>query len=309
MTGTPLSATHLKSLSGGISLEGMNMKKSLRLAALSLVIGGGMTALGGVAFGDLVGGTYTTAPAASSWPGTPAYSTSLSGLSAQGFPGQDANADGTVLSEVVTPASNLTLGAITIDVAGISTFATGGMSLHIFSLASGQAFTGGSITGSGESNNNAVYNPYPGPDLLGGGSGLPFSSGGTSNNDFITFTLDNGTTNDNITLAGGTSYAIEFWNLSQSVPGTYSSTQMTWERSANQDLGGQMFAASDTLINPTASSAATGLRETISEEGLAGGAPRTGAIALYPATVPEPATLTLIGLGTAGLMLRRRKHA
>jgi hypothetical protein len=69
-----------------------------------------------------------------------------------------------------------------------------------------------------------------------------------------------------------------------------------------------MFAASDTLINPTASSKTTGLRETISEEGLSGGSPRTAAIALY-ATVPEPTTLSLMGVAALGLLKRSRRRA
>jgi len=281
------------------------MKNAWKRLATSILFSGCVAAVSGPVFGDIIGGTYTSAAAGSSWPGSPAYSTSLSGLSGQGFPGQDSNADGTLLSELVTPSSNITLSAIAIEVSGASTFATGGMSLNIFSLASGQAFTSGGLLGSGESPNNGVYNPYPGPDLLGNGAGLPFSSSGVANNDFLTFSLNSATTNDNITLAAGTTYAIEFWDLSQAVPGTYGSS-MTWMRSSNVDPGGGMFAGSDTLINPTASSKTTGLRETISEEGLAGGAPRTGAIALY-AAVPEPATLGLIGVASLGLMLRRRK--
>src|SRR5208282_6272395 len=102
-------------------LRRASMKRATRILAASLAIGGGITAFGGAARADLVGGTYTTVAAASSWPGTPAYSTSLSGLSAQGFPGQDANADGAILSELVTPSTNLTLGAITIDANGFAT--------------------------------------------------------------------------------------------------------------------------------------------------------------------------------------------
>jgi hypothetical protein len=289
------------------------MKKSWKRIAASMLFGGCVAAASGTAFADLIGGTYTTATG-STWPGSPVYTSltnsQLTGFSGQGYPAEDSNADGAVLSELVTPSSSILLQAIAIDVNGMATFTNDAMSLHIYSLASGQAYTSGGLLGSAESSNNGVYNPYPGPDLLGGGAGLPFNSGGIASSRFAIFTLNNGTTNDNIGLSAGTTYAIEFWNSSQSDPTDFPSGYsqngtMTWNRNSNVDPGGGMFAGSDTLINPSASSKTTGLRETISEEGLAGGAPRTAAIALY--SVPEPTTLGLLAASAASLMLRRRK--
>jgi len=295
------------------------MKKSWKRIAASTFFGGCVAAVSGPAFADLIGGTYSTAtgstwPSAGSPAAAPVYTSltngELTGLTSQGYPSMDSNNDGTLLSELVTPSATMTLQAVAIDAAGMATFTQNAMSLNIFPLVSGQAFTAGGLLGSGESPNNGVYAPYVGSNLLGGGAGLPFNSVGISGSEFAIFSLDNGVTNDNIVLTAGTTYAIEFWNLSAAdptdFPSGYNSNEMTWNRNADVDPGGGMFGGHDTLLNGSDTSLTTGLRGTISEEGLAGGAPRTGALALY-GTVPEPATLGLLAASAAGLMLRRRK--
>src|SRR5205823_4634767 len=121
-----------------------------------------------------------------------------------------------------------------------------------------------------------------GPDLLGGGSGLSFAwnPGVSSGNAWLAeFALD-GT--DNVVLAPGTTYALEFWS-SNSVA-TPNTNNFVWFRGgALNDPGGQMFGAR----NADLSDATNGQRLTINQLGLAGGAPRQASLALY--AVPEPA--------------------
>src|SRR5262249_26331170 len=133
------------------------------------------------------------------------------------------------------------------------------------------------------SSSDAFY--FPGTDLLGNGSGagLNITAGGSGSGGAkqISFNLSNGpNSNDNPTLTAGTSYAVEFW-----VP-TALTNGFIWDRNAGSpaDPGGQLMGAH----NPTDFSTS---RNTIAALGLAGGAPRIGAVALY--AVPEPASFTM----------------
>jgi len=265
-----------------------------------------------VASADLIGGTYTPLTLSSTtWPGSPVYTSLANGAgnlgtatTAQGYPTQDTNADGTILSEVVTPTSSITLGSIVIPVGGIATFASGVMSVHIYPLS----FTSPTCPTFFNSS-SSVYNV--GTDLLGGGSGLGFSSAGSASGKFLAFNFNNATTNDQVTLAAGTSYAVEFWNQSSA----YNSNELTWLRNGGSptDPGGQMFGSHNTINSATASSTSNGLRGTIAQMGLAGSAPRDAAIALYsssnPVPVPEPVSVGVVGIAAAGLLLRRRRNA
>src|SRR5262249_40693349 len=145
------------------------------------------------------------------------------------------------------------------------------------------------------SDSGAFY--FVSSDLLGGGSGLPFTSGGISGSSIANFTLDNTTTNDQVTLNAGVSYAVELWNQTNS----YNANALTWNRNSTADPGGQGFAKQNTT------NAAS--RNTLAANGLAGGAPRVFQIALYGTTVPEPTSVVLMGLGgvavVAGVARRR----
>jgi hypothetical protein len=248
----------------------------------------------------LVGGTYTNAGApASTWAATSASTGSpkqyQSGVNpttsptAQGYVNQDASATGTIMGEVVTPTSAFKLDTISVELGGAGTIPTG-LSLHVFTLGSATAMPN-LATDSG-----AFY--FVNSDLLGGGSGLAYSSGGVSSTSIINFTLDNTGTSDQVTLAAGTQYAIELWN--QATP--YGNTPITWIRNAVGDPGGQGFAKPNTTN--------TASRNTLAANGQAGGAPRVFQIALYGTAVPEPASLVLFGIGAvaivAGRSMRRK---
>jgi hypothetical protein len=287
------------------------MVKSLKLLTAAVLVAGGFSGFTRVASADLVGGTYTPLTLSSTtWPGSPVLTSLANGsalssaTTAQGFPVQDGSASGTILSEVITPASTFTLGSVVIPAGGAAPFASGIMSLHIYPLT----FTSGSPFASASS---SVYNV--GTDLLGGGSGLPFSSNGLSGGAFLAFNVNNGVTSDQVTLNGGTMYAVEFWDNTNQT--SYTQFPITWFRNGGvpADPGGQMFGSKNIINNPSASDTTTGLRGTIAQMGLAGSSPRIGAIALYsssnPVPVPEPVSAGVIAMAAGGLMLRRRRQA
>ena len=102
-------------------------------------------------------------------------------------------------------------------------------------------------------------------------------------------------TADQVTLNSGEEYALEIWN-----PTADGAAGLTWFRGSVADPGGQMFSGADATLT----------RETLAAAGQAGGAPRTGALAIFAAApVPEPASMTLFGMGALAVMgMARRRN-
>jgi len=102
---------------------------------------------------------------------------------------------------------------------------------------------------------------------------------------------------DQVALSANEQYALEILT-----PSGNGSAGITWFRGSTADPGGQMFSSGDGL-----NSAGNGVRNTLVGNGQAGGAPRTGAMALY--ATPEPGTVAVVCLGGAlGMLVIRRRR-
>ena len=249
--------------------------------------------------------TTAVTDATGTWPVGPAYmSVNASGLGfstasvAQGNPSAEAGAASTVLAETFTPGSSSTYGAPNssgFQLGAIDVLASGGavgniVGIHLYALSLAPSATASASYNDGSHN--------MGPDLLNGGLGytFPWNPGTPTGGDtWLTQFTFNGA--DQVQLNAGTTYALEFWTSSSNGNG------FIWNRGSGADPGGQMFGAHNSLL--TDQTAAGGERETINQEGLSGGAPRTAALALYAAPVPEPTTMGLIGLASLALLGRR----
>ena len=132
------------------------------------------------------------------------------------------------------------------------------------------------------------FNPSLHPDLLGSTTVTLPNVGA---NTFLEFDL---TGSDAVTLTVGDSYAFGLWNIDPNTVGT--DIYFLRDSGTQADPNGMPFYTGALGINDP-SGACSGW----------GGGARNIEMALY--TVPEPATMTLMGLGTlAGLMfIRRRK--
>ena len=214
------------------------------------------------------------------WNGTPVYvslvNASLSGASTgQG----DAVITGTygLMAETFTPSSTFTLGSVSM-LMSVNNITDNSYQIHLWDLG-----PAGTVS---VSSSAATYTPVT---SLFSDTSISFTS--TSGGEVQgTFTLP---VADQVTLNAGEEYAIEIWN-----PTADGSAGVTWFRGSTADPGGQMFSGGD---------AVGGARNTLAANGQAGGAPRTGALALYQ--VPEPASMTLMGLGMlAGLIFIRRRN-
>jgi hypothetical protein len=221
---------------------------------------------------------YTSTSNLTAWPDTPVYESVAvpsTASTSQGYPGLGKGATYQVLSEIVTPTTNFTLGDIDITAGGGG---GGTVILNMFAITPSVSVTAASAT---------YPAPASGSGLLGNGNGLSFAFNGFSDEEVVTFTLTNGpNSNDQIALTAGQQYAVEFWEGSVNT--------LYWDRGGNNDPGGQGFGTADS----------TTARTTLNALGLAGGAPRTFGIAL--SQTPEPATIALLSLG--GLVLLRRKR-
>jgi PEP-CTERM motif len=210
-----------------------------------------------------------------------------SATTGQGQPGAAGGAAYTVLSETFTPSTSYTLGGFDILESGLNGLTMG---VHLYDVTASLTSNNGTVTqGSG-----ATY-PAGLTDLFGGGAGLSFTTPGSSGTVQGMFLLSNGTTSDEVTLNAGDTYALEFWTPTSSG----ASQNFVWSRGGAVATDGQMMGS-------TSSSTA---RLTIASLGLAGGAPRTASLALFALPVPEPSSLSLLGLGVLGALSLRRRSA
>ena len=144
-------------------------------------------------------------------------------------------------------------------------------SLHIYDVTTNLTSNNGTpLNGSG-----ATYNFTVNGDLLGNGSGPVLLSNIIAGTDQVLYELSSGpNTPDQIVLGGGHTYTFEIWTPS----GGFS-----WSRNSVADAGGQGMGSHDAGLAVA--------RLTIASLGLAGGAPRTFALALYG--TPTSAALTV----------------
>lgn len=222
--------------------------------------------------------TFSTSITVSSYVGSPVYTstTAASATTPQGNATLGSGAANFALSQTFTPSSSYTLGQI--NILGGVTVANTALTLHLYD-----------VTGVDKQGSSAFY--FPGTDLLGGGSGVSFTVPATGELQFI-FSLDNIGTSDQIALTAGNTYALEVWT-----PAAVGQNGFQWYRAGAVATDGQMMGSHDALTSVS--------RNTIAALGLAGGAPRTGSLALY-SVIPEPSTVLLGSLGFIGLIRRRR---
>ena len=248
----------------------MNLKALTFCGSIAAMAVFSETAQAQITFGS--GGSLTA------WNGAPVY-VSLANASLGGATtGQgSATITGTygLLAETFTPSSSFTLSSIGLlmQVNSATTY-----QINLYDLG-----PAGTVS---VSSSAATYTP--GTSLF---SDNLISLSTTSGEVQGLFTLPLA---DQVTLLANEQYAIEIWT-----PSASGSSAFLWYRGSAADPGGQMFSGGDSA----------NARATLAANGQAGGAPRTGALALYAVPVPEPASMALLGFGALiGTFVIRRSR-
>jgi hypothetical protein len=221
--------------------------------------------------------TYSTYADQPTFNGTPALQTTAT-PQASDTVNQQVSTGTSLAQTIVTGASGFQLDAIDIYSGGKG---GGTATLNIYPNPVGGADTDGFV--------NTSFST----DLLNGGAGLPFTFNGSGGAQYIHLDL---TGADEITLAPNTKYAIEL---------DVTSGQFSWLRSsAGTYPNGNLYqGASELNFNGTPPANGRGERDQV------GGTPqRDGGMALF-ATVPEPTSFVLIGIGVVAFTAGARRRS
>ncbi len=215
----------------------------------------------------------------------PFYATSVNATTSQGVPsaGSPSTTTYLVLSETFTITNNgaggLSAAAASSNYVlnAISFFAGGGsgpIQVHLFDVTTNLTSNNGSIlNGSG-----ATYGFNTDGDLFGNGYGLTFSNSLPAERQEV-IVLQNGPySQDQVVLGTNHTYALEFW-----VPASNTGS-LDWYRGSVADPGGQGMGSHDASLATN--------RLTLTSLGLAGGAPRTFAVAFYGAPTTNALTVS-----------------
>jgi hypothetical protein len=247
------------------------------------------TALCGAAQAQI---TFSSGGSLTAWNGAPVYtSIANSGLSGASTGQGDPSLTGSygLMGETFTTGSAFTLASFSV-LLQINNITAPAYTVNLYNLG-----PAGTVS---VSSSTATYNPYTAsPSSIS----LAFS-------DTVTFAATSSEVQGTFSLAGADQVALsanEEYALEILTPSADGQNGLLWFRGSSVDPGGQMFSNGDGL-----NSAGNGVRDTLAGSGQAGGAPRTGALALYGvAAVPEPASLALAGLGGLSMLFLRRRKA
>jgi PEP-CTERM motif len=216
----------------------------------------------------------------------------------------------------IVPGREFTLGSIAVCIGGAAHTAAD-MSIHLYRMDKPTPYEAPpSLVGPNPQLNvgAATYNVStnsqdlntPGAtdnDLLGGGAGLTFTfGGGGTTNRPVEFVLDGP---DQVTLTPGV-YAFEIWNtgVDSVFWRRYTSTSNGLVTALDQTDTSIPFSFGNRYFQTTQDALAVTQGSTIDRTQIQGDGRRIS-LALY--AVPEPASVGVIGLAAAALVLRRRR--